>query len=82
MTTLAGYGPRRFTHVGPNTLNHEITIEDQRTSTRPWTTMIPLKRTDEHIYEYACHEGTAMVGILAGARAEEKAASAAGKTEP
>jgi len=69
-------------HAGPDTLQHEITVDDPKTWTRPWTMMIPLKRTDEQIYEYACHEGnTAMVGILAGARAEEKAANA-GKNEP
>ena len=35
-----------------------------------------LKRTDDQIYEYACHEGNrAMVGILAGARLEEKKAA-------
>ena len=33
-----------------------------------------------HYYEYACHEGNSgMVGILAGARAEEKAAEGLGK---
>jgi hypothetical protein len=34
--------------------------------------MIRLKRTDDQVYEYACHEGNhSMIGILAGARAEE-----------
>ncbi len=38
--------------------------------------MIRLKQTDEQLYEYACHEGNhSMVGILAGARAEEKEAA-------
>ena len=38
--------------------------------------MIPLRRTDQHIYEYACHEGNfGLSGILSGARAEERAAS-------
>jgi hypothetical protein len=37
--------------------------------------MIRLKKADGQIYEYACHEGNySMEGILAGARAEEKAA--------
>ncbi len=36
--------------------------------------MIRLKHTDDQIYEYACHEGNhSMIGILAGARADEKA---------
>jgi hypothetical protein len=34
--------------------------------------MIRLKRTDAQLYEYACHEGNvSMIGILAGARADE-----------
>jgi hypothetical protein len=37
--------------------------------------MIPLRRSDDLIYEYACHEGnTGLAGILNGARADEKAA--------
>jgi hypothetical protein len=32
-----------------------------------------MKLTDEQVFEYACHEGNhAMVGILGGARFEEK----------
>ena len=35
-----------------------------------------LKRTDEPLYEYACHEGNySMEGILAGARADEREAA-------
>ena len=33
----------------------------------------PMVKTDGPIYEYACHEGNyGLVGILAGARSEEK----------
>jgi hypothetical protein len=36
-----------------------------------------MRRSDQPIYEYACHEGNhAMAGILAGAPAAEKAAEA------
>jgi hypothetical protein len=63
----------RFTRVSPNTLDYEITLSDPTTWVKPWTLMIPLKHTDEQMYEYACHEANeAMVGILAGARAQEK----------
>lgn len=66
----------RFTRIGPNTVNYEATLNDPGTWTKPWTLMIPLKHTDEEVYEYACHEGNSgMTGILAGARALEKAAS-------
>ena len=70
----------RFTRVDPNTLKYEFTVEDPTTWTRPWTAMIPMARTDDPLYEYACHEGNyAMVGMLSGARVEEKAAEEAFK---
>ena len=63
----------RYTRVGPDTLNYEVTVTDPTTWTEPWTVMIPLMRSDDAIYEYACHEGNyAMEGILAGQRAQEK----------
>lgn len=52
-----------------------LTINDPGTWTRPWSLMIPLSRADHPMYEYGCHEGNyGMAGILAGARAEERAA--------
>jgi hypothetical protein len=67
----------RYTRTGPDTLQQEFTIEDPTTWTRPWSAMIPLRRSAEPIFEFACHEGNiSLPGILAGARAEEKAASA------
>jgi hypothetical protein len=70
----------RYTRVGPDYINWEITPIDPTTWTRPWTYMIRLKRSNEQLYEYACHEGNyALAGILAGARAEEQAAADAAK---
>jgi hypothetical protein len=69
----------RFTRVGPNTLQYAVTVDDPHTWTRPWTLMIPLKRSEQHIYEYACHEGNyGLAGILAGARADDRKAAEAG----
>jgi hypothetical protein len=66
----------RYTRVSPDYINWELTVDDPATWTRPWTFMIRLKRTDAQLYEYACHEGNiAMTGILAGARAKERAAA-------
>jgi hypothetical protein len=63
----------RYTRVGPDTLNYEVTINDPETWVRPWTVLIPLKRTQEAVFEYACHEGNyGMEGILAGHRADER----------
>lgn len=72
----------RFTRVAADALQYEITVEDAKTWTRPWTVVIRLKRTQDTIYEYACHEGNVhtMEGILGAARADEKAAEdAAGR---
>ena len=66
----------RYTRVGPDTLNYEVTISDPTTWTKPWTVLIPLKRSDDAIFEYACHEGNyGMDGILSGHRADERAAA-------
>jgi hypothetical protein len=73
----------RFTRVGPNTLNYEVTVTDPTVWTKPWTAMIPLKQTDDLIYEYACHEGNyrSMEGSLKGTRTLEKEAAAAAATK-
>jgi len=71
----------RFTRTDANTLLYEFTVDDPTMWTRPWTAVVPMTKSDDPIYEYACHEGNyAMSGILAGARAAEKAAAEAGKS--
>jgi hypothetical protein len=63
----------RFRRVSPDTLEYRLTFDDPTVWTRPWTMMIPLKKSEEPIYEYACHEGNhSLTGILAGARTLEK----------
>jgi hypothetical protein len=63
----------RFTRVGPETLKYEVTYDDPTTWTKPWTVVVNMRRSHEHMYEYACHEGNeSMRGILAGARMQEK----------
>ena len=65
----------RLTHVAPQTLTYKVTITDATTWTRRWTVEIPLMRSEEPVFEYACHEGNiGMEGILAGHRVEERAA--------
>ncbi len=68
----------RFTRVAPDTLQYEFTINNPAIWTRPWTVAMTMTRTQEPLYEYACHEGNyGMAGILGGARAQEKAGTAA-----
>ena len=68
----------RFTRVAPDELRYEITIDAPDTWIRPWTVMIRLKRTDERIFEFACHEGNAeiMETMLSGARGNPKSIEA------
>ena len=68
----------RFTRLDADTLLYAFTVTDPDTWTAPWTAEIPMRRNDLTLFEYACHEGNhSMDGILAGARAEEKAAAPA-----
>jgi hypothetical protein len=63
----------RFTRVGENEIVYQFTIEDSAAYTQPWKGEVPLRQTQDLIYEYACHEGNyALPGILAGAREQEK----------
>lgn len=67
----------RFTRTDANTLEYKYTVTDPSVFTRPWTASIPMTRSSEPIYEYACHEGNyGLTNILSGARAEEKAEGA------
>jgi hypothetical protein len=72
----------RFTRVGPNTLNYAVTVTDPLVWTKSWTAMVPMTRTDDLIYEYACHEGNArsMEGVLRGSRILEQEAAAKSQT--
>ena len=63
----------RFTRTDPKTLRYDFTVDDPASFARAWTGRLWMTRTDDRIYEYACHEGNySMVGILKGARAEER----------
>lgn len=66
----------RFTRVDAETLLYEFTIDDASTFTRAFTGRFPMNRTEDKIYEYACHEGNyGLHNILSGARAAERKAS-------
>lgn len=49
----------RFTHIGPNTLHYEATIDDPEIFTRPWKISMPLYRrveNDMRLVEFKCME--------------------------
>ena len=73
-----GTGPNmhlveRLTRLDPDTVAYEYTVTDPTVYTAPYTVMMPFRRTDQSVYEYACHEGNyGLHGILAGARVLEQ----------
>ena len=63
----------RLTRVDPDMVAYEYTVTDPTVYTAPYTVMIPFRRTDGPLFEYACHEGNyGLHGILAGARRLER----------
>jgi hypothetical protein len=64
----------KFTRVDADTVMYEYTMNDPATWVRPWSVQLPMAKSDQPMYEYACHEGNrAMENMLKGARAEERA---------
>jgi hypothetical protein len=69
----------RFTRTGPDTILYQFTVDDPTAYTKPWSAEVPMRRSEEGIFDYECQEGNyAMTDILAGARAQEKAAEQRG----
>jgi hypothetical protein len=70
----------RFTRVSADKIDYHFTIHDPATYTRPWTATLPMTKTQDPIYEYACHEGNySLLNVLRGYRAAETAGEAAEK---
>jgi hypothetical protein len=66
----------RFRRTDPSTIMYQATVDDPSVYTKPWTVEISIAKRTDRIFEYACHEGNyGMIGILSGARAEEKKAA-------
>ena len=68
----------RWTRTGPDTIELIATVEDPTVWTSPWTVVqdfnLQDNRANRIYYEPRCHEGNyGLPGLLAGARAEEKA---------
>ncbi len=62
----------RLTRIDADTVAYEYTVTDPTIYTAPYTVMMPFRRTDGPLFEYACHEGNiGLHGILAGARVQE-----------
>ena len=63
----------KFTRINADRVAYEYTITDPTVYTAPHTVLMPFRRTDGPLFEYACHEGNiGLYGILAGARELER----------
>jgi hypothetical protein len=64
----------RFTRIDAETMEYRFTVEDPTVWSRAWTVAMPLHRSNQPIYEFACHEGNArnMEGLLEIARFLER----------
>ena len=62
----------RFRWVNKDTLEYDFTIDDPRSWDVTWSAKLPMRRTEDPLFEYACHEGNhGLPGILAGWRRYE-----------
>lgn len=62
----------RFDYVDENTLDYDFTVTDPLSWDGSWSAKVPLRKSGDPIYEYACHEGNhGLQGILAGWRRYE-----------
>ena len=69
----------KFTRVNQDSLRYEFTVDDPATWTKKWSASIPMVRSNELMYEYACHEANyGLEGVLKGARYQDREAA---KTE-
>jgi len=72
----------RLTRLDEHQLLYQFTIEDPATWTTPWSGEYTWLKTDEHVYEYACHEGNySFQGIMAGERLLDREAAAKQNSE-
>ena len=62
----------RLTPVDAKTVRYQFTVEDKKTWDVPWSGEVPLIRSEDQIYEYACHEGNyGLPNILRAQRVAE-----------
>jgi hypothetical protein len=58
--TMIGTEPQRlverFSRSG-DTIQYEFTVDDPKMWRASWTARVPLRQSDDPLFEYACHEG-------------------------
>ena len=67
LISKTGKVTERFTRVSDDVIDYQFEVSDPVYYTQAWTGQIPLRKSKERIFEYACHEGNyALPGILRG----------------
>ena len=59
----------RYTRTGPDHIQYEVTLEDPKVFTRPWTMRMPLYRRQEplaQLLEYPCYENLLLEKFFPG----------------
>ena len=80
MELLEALGPEmhlveRFSLLDSGTLLYEFTVTDPTAFDEPWSVEMTMAKSENSMYEYACHEGNyGLYNILAGAQADYRAA--------
>jgi hypothetical protein len=71
----------RFRRASDDIIDYTFTVDDPVYYTQAWSGQIPLRRSKEKLFEYACHEGNyALPGILrADAEGKDTAISSNGE---
>jgi hypothetical protein len=68
----------RLTRVSKDELNYQFTVVEPKTYAGPWLAEFSWFKSDQPMFESACHEGNySLPNILAGARHDEAVAKAA-----
>lgn len=63
----------RFRYLDPETLLYQFEIDNPTAYSRPWKGELTLRRSNERIYEFACHEGNySLTNMMRGYRAAER----------
>ena len=63
----------RFSLFDSDTLLYQFEVDNPTAFTQPWKGELTMARTQDRIFEYACHEGNySLVNLLKGYRAAER----------
>ncbi|MCW8196022.1 hypothetical protein F6455_14610 [Proteobacteria bacterium 005FR1] len=63
----------RLTRISDDQLFYQFEVRDPAVYSQPWRGEMVFNKTDDRIFEYACHEGNyALTNVLSGARKEER----------